>query len=224
MVERRTKGEPLQYILGNQPFGPITLKTRPPTLIPRPETEDWTLRVAEMFKPTPSNPLRVLDLCTGSGCIPILLAHLWPRGSTRALGIDISPEALSLASENAVDHQILPFTHPGSAGNTFDSVQADILHESFASAVLPNLGPPFDLVTSNPPYIPSDEYKALPPSVKDYEDSRALLGDPGGEDRGLTFYRRIAKLISSHGLLKHQGLVVLEVGQGQAAEVKGFWR
>jgi release factor glutamine methyltransferase len=164
----------------------------------------------------------MLDLCTGSGCIPILLAHKWPRGSIQAHGVDISPEALSLASENAADHQILPSTDRASTGNTFDVTQADILHESFASAVLPKLRPPFDLLTSNPPYIPINEYNALPPSVKDYEDSRALLGDPVGEDRGLTFYRQIAKLVSSHGILKHQGLVVLEVGKGQAGEVKGI--
>lgn len=145
---------------------------------------------------------------------------MWPRGSTQAHGVDVSPEALSLAAENAADHQILPSTFPASTGNTFDVTKADILHESFALAVLPKLCPPFDLITSNPPYIPLDEYNALPPSVKNYEDSRALLGDPTGEDRGLTFYRQIAKLVSSHGILKHQGLVVLEVGKGQAGEVK----
>jgi len=84
------------------------------------------------------------------------------------------------------------------------------------------LRPPFDLITSNPPYIPLQEYEALPKSVKDYEDRRALLGDPCGEGQGLMFYRGIAKLISLGGVLKEAGLVVLEVGKGQAQEVESI--
>lgn len=85
---------------GSTPFGPLDLLTRPPTLIPRPETEDWALRLARTRTPDPTRPIRVLDLCTGSGCIPLLLCHLWPPGSTRAVGVDISPDAIRLAADN----------------------------------------------------------------------------------------------------------------------------
>lgn len=165
------------------------------------------------MNPTPAKPVSILDLCTGSGCIPILLGHLWPKGSTRAVGVDISPEALSLAVENATNHRLLQ-----PMGNTFEVVQADMLDESFAS-VIQGSRPPFDLITSNPPYIPLAEYNLLPRSVKDYEDPRALLGD---HERGLSFYRRIAQLVGSGGILKSGGLVVCEVGKGQAREVENI--
>jgi len=222
MVRRRVKGEPLQYILGSQPFGPISIKTRPPTLIPRPETENWTLQLGSLLKPTASKPITVLDLCTGSGCIPILLGHLWPAGSTHALGVDISPKALSLATENAIDHNLLPLEGHGTCRrNTFDALHANILHESFPSYILSDKRAPFDLISSNPPYIPLQEYKTLSRSVTSYEDPRALLGDLDLiDDRGLTFYRHIAKFVSMDGILKSSGLVVLEVGKGQARYVE----
>lgn len=142
---------------------------------------------------------------------------MWPRGSTRAIGVDVSPEALSLASENANDHGLFPRSELKSTESTFETFQADILHDSFASVIHAQLRPPFDLITSNPPYIPLAEYKLLSKSVKDYEDPRALLGDHG---RGLTFYHRIAQLVRSDGILRRGGLVVCEVGKGQAREVE----
>ncbi|KIP04200.1 hypothetical protein PHLGIDRAFT_15339 [Phlebiopsis gigantea 11061_1 CR5-6] len=101
MVARRAAGEPLQYILGTQPFGPLSLLTRAPVLIPRPETEDWTFRLSALLTPSPRKPVRLLDLCTGSGCIPLLLCRLWPPGAVRAYGVDIGTEAVQLATENA---------------------------------------------------------------------------------------------------------------------------
>lgn len=97
--------------VGTQPFGPLTLLTRPPTLIPRPETEEWTIRLASFITTflskhqepvSSSNPLHILDLCTGSGCIPLLLCQLLPKGSVRSVGVDISKSALQLARDNAV--------------------------------------------------------------------------------------------------------------------------
>ncbi|THH32279.1 hypothetical protein EUX98_g1917 [Antrodiella citrinella] len=218
MVSRRVRGEPLQYILGNQPFGPLTLLTRPPVLIPRPETEDWTLRVAELIHPSPHKPISVLDLCTGSGCIPLLLCHLWPFGSVRAVGADISAQAIQLASENAV---ICGIERPGgqTTGNTFLPLLANIRDPAFALSHA--LHPPFGLVTSNPPYITGADYEKLSPSVKDYEDSRALLGDPEdtGDGRGLTFYHEIARLAARSGFLADDGIVAVEVGIGQADDV-----
>ncbi|KAI0780084.1 S-adenosyl-L-methionine-dependent methyltransferase [Fomes fomentarius] len=239
MIARRVAGEPLQYILGSQPFGHLNLAVRRPVLIPRPETEDWALRLADLLAP----PMRMLDLCTGTGCIPLLLCHLWPAGSVHATGVDISEAAIQLAKENAHLCGI-----PNR--NTFTPVLADLMHANFAKHA--RLEPPYDLITSNPPYIPQHEYDALDRSVREYEDVRALLGDPplppsrgtgaanpdaesdrhsnSGLDiehdmpasdlgKGLVFYHRIAALIRDSGLLRAGGTLALEVGDGQAVAV-----
>ncbi|KAL4074261.1 S-adenosyl-L-methionine-dependent methyltransferase [Scleroderma yunnanense] len=214
MLERRLRGEPLQYILGTTPFGPLNLLSRPPTLIPRPETEDWTLRLANIISPTSTQPLSVLDLCTGSGCIPLLLCHLWPPGSARAFGVDISEDAIKLATDNAARCHIAA-AHTDCV-NIFTPLLGDLrnpdLHESLPA--------PFDLVTSNPPYIPKQQYDQLSPSVKDYEDPRALLGDFPGSSDGLSFYHLIARLLARKGVLRDGAIVALEVGDGQAQAVE----
>ncbi|KAI0743476.1 S-adenosyl-L-methionine-dependent methyltransferase [Daedaleopsis nitida] len=254
MVARRVQGEPLQYILGSQPFGSLSIAVRPPVLIPRPETEDWTIRLSETMSPTSDQPLNMLDLCTGTGCIPLLLCHLWPPGSVHATGIDISAAAVQLANENAhlcgittssnatatttngghraphklqnslqtpsalatgstnratalaemaakPDSDDSPRTANGTnTSNTFTAVLADLMCRDFTKHA--RLLPPYDLITANPPYIPKAEYDGLSPSVRDYEDVRALLGDPAhawAPPRG--------------------GTLALEVGDGQAAAV-----
>ncbi|KAF9653815.1 S-adenosyl-L-methionine-dependent methyltransferase [Thelephora ganbajun] len=238
MVDRRVRGEPLQYILGNQPFGPIVIKTRAPTLIPRPETEDWTIRLASLLEdkfPTKDGGerkvLRMLDLCTGTGCIPILLSHLRRRagGITVAYGVDISTDAVLLAQENATDQSL---THSSSLTgddrkSVLDVICADILQEDFMQVILSRMEPPFGVITSNPPYIPLDEYERLPNSVKEWEDQRALLGDlpphrsgGGSKGRGLMFYHRIGQIVSADGVLGVNGVVALEVGHTQAEEVR----
>lgn len=217
------------------------LAVRPPVLIPRPETEDWALRLADIASETfrslaPSRPLNILDLCTGTGCIPLLLCHTLPLGSVQATGIDISEDAIKLARENATVCGIsvpagdLPRPNNRSTPlkeNTFKPVLADLLHPNFVRQA--RLTPPYDIITSNPPYIPKLEYDRLPASVKDYEDVRALVGDPAGvvlstlpeadRDKGLTFYHRIAELVRDHDLLAAGGTLALEVGIGQAQDV-----
>lgn len=230
--------------VGTQPFGALTLLTRPPVLIPRPETEDWTIRLSRYVRPQPNKPVALLDLCTGSGCIALLLCKLWPPGTVRAWGIDVSQDAIDLAHENAKLCGMLPTVSDESsnasqgARNTFRPLLADMRDPAFV-AKLRNAGlrPSFDIVTSNPPYIPRDEYDNLPTSVKDYEDVRALLGDPasrpGARDegpsqsgRGLTFYHHIARLVAPHqgGLLAKDGVVAVEVGEGQAREVESIFQ
>ena len=264
---------------GSQPFGPIAIKTRAPTLIPRPETEDWTIRLASLLEDRfpiedegERRVLRMLDLCTGTGCIPILLAHLRRQagGITAAYGVDISTNAVSLARENAADQSLTPSSGldcPASGSpswnastevegtgelggranhrrgttdligtnvaddghrSTLDVLRADILQEDFVKLVLSRMEPPFDVITSNPPYIPLDEYERLPNSVKEWEDQRALLGDlptrrsedtsPKGP--GLAFYHRIAQIVSIDGVLGANGVVGLEVGHTQADAVR----
>ncbi|KAI6032835.1 S-adenosyl-L-methionine-dependent methyltransferase [Pisolithus orientalis] len=220
MVERRLQGEPLQYILGTTPFGPLSLLCRPPTLIPRPETEDWTLRLANTISPKSSRPLSVLDLCTGSGCIPLLLCHLWPPGSTRAFGVDISKQAIKLATDNAARCNIPAHSGADSLCNVFVPVLGDFRDTKF----LKKLGAPFDVVTANPPYIPEQEYDQLSPSVKDYEDPRALLGDlpESPIQNGLSFYHLIARFLAEKGILRNGATVALEVGDRQAEAVENI--
>jgi len=104
--------------------------------------------------------------------------------------------------------------------NVFTPVLGDIFDSATWSSRL--LLPPFDVITSNPPYISQEEYEGLSPSVKDYEDPRALLGDPpdSADQRGLSFYHRIAQLTAEMKLLKPGGFIVFEVGEKQARDVR----
>ncbi|KAF9049977.1 S-adenosyl-L-methionine-dependent methyltransferase [Panaeolus papilionaceus] len=224
MVNRRINGEPLQYILGTQPFGPLNLLTRPPVLIPRPETEHWVIKLSELLSPTAQNPISLLDLGTGSGCIPLLLCHLWPPASLKAHAVDISPHAIRLARDNARLSDIASTTdnaqYSNNPRNTFTTSLA-----SFTSIDFPDPASrakfPFDVITSNPPYIPTHEYNQLPRSVKHFEDPRALCGGQDGYD----FYHAIARLVSQTDILKPTGgLLALEVGHDQAVTVEQIMR
>ncbi|KAF9263326.1 S-adenosyl-L-methionine-dependent methyltransferase [Marasmius fiardii PR-910] len=211
-LRRSLRGEPLAYIIGSQPFSDLNFRVRPPVLIPRPETEEWAVKLSELLSPSKlavSHPLSLLDLGTGTGCIPIFLCHVWPKGRVRAHGIDISSDAVQLANQNAASCGLSP--------DTFNAVQGNFLSPDFMSN-LSHLTPPFDIVTSNPPYIPWDEYLRLPASVMKYEDPKALFGGPSG----LEFYRAIANLTSQAGFLSLGGLVALEVGHNQAAAVQSI--
>ena len=220
--------QPAVLFLGTQPFGSLDLLVRPPTLIPRPETEDWTLRLAELVNPSPDRPISLLDLCTGSGCIPLLLCHTWKPGSVNTYGVDISSDAITLARDNAerCGIHVPTMTYPRpSSFNTFKPLLGNIRDPSFIHSL--GLKPPFNVITSNPPYITRREFMDLPSSVKDYEDHRALLGDPdvpegdptSCSDEGLTFYRSIAGLIAHQDILADEGVVALEIGSAQADDV-----
>ncbi|KAG6833531.1 hypothetical protein H0H87_005182 [Tephrocybe sp. NHM501043] len=218
MVQRRVAGEPLQYILGSQPFGPLNLLARPPVLIPRPETEHWVMKLAERIPATTQSPKRLLDLGTGSGCIPLLLCHLLPQGSLRARGVDISEHALRLAADNA---ELCGTPRPSEAittQNIFSVTRGNLLSPTFSDDA--KIIPPFDIITSNPPYIPWDEYLQLPRSVSAYEDPKALFGGPDG----LSFYHAIAALVCRKGFLRSGAIVALEIGHGQAQDVEQIMR
>lgn len=185
------------------------------------------MRLAQHVAPSRMRPIRLLDLCTGSGCIPLLLCHLWPPGSVRAFGVDIAEEAVQLASDNATacGFHVSAEDPPSTARNTFRPLLADVRARDFVRT--PGLCPPFHVMTSNPPYIPKREYDELPRSVRDYEDRRALLGDPdaGKEDGdGLTFYRDIAALVARDDVLVDDGVLAVEVGKGQAQDVERILR
>ncbi|KAJ3567583.1 hypothetical protein NP233_g6276 [Leucocoprinus birnbaumii] len=222
MVCRRCLGEPLQYILGTQPFGPLNLLVRPPVLIPRPETEHWAIKLSEVIRPAAQNPLSLLDIGTGSGCIPLLLCHLWPQGSVHTHGVDISPHAIHLANDNALLAGFPPQISDGDHlkhRNTFRTTLANFLAPTFPEEAF-QARPPFNIITSNPPYIPWKEFLELPRSVSEYEDPKALFGGPSG----LEFYEAIARFVGREGMVSSDGVVALEVGRGQAKAVEELIR
>ena len=194
VVERRLSFEPVQYILGRQEFYGLSLRVTPAVLIPRPETE---LLVEAVLERLPRGlPLKIADVGTGSGAIAIALAKELPEA--RLTAIDLSPEALAVARENALTH--------GVAGRV-EFVESNLLLGIPLTA-------PFDAIVSNPPYVCVDEAPTLHPQVRDYEPAQALYAGV----RGMDIYERL--IPQAYGLLGPGGLLVLEFGFGQQEELE----
>lgn len=185
----RVRREPLQYLLGTQNFYGLDFKVDARALIPRQETETLCELGLAHLKALKSPT--ALDLCTGSGALAVVMAHECPHASVTAL--DISAEALALARENAALNGVAPRFLAG-----------DLLS--------PVVGERFDLILSNPPYIPSQECLTLQAEVM--REPRLALD--GGTD-GLDFYRRIARQAPS--CLTPRGMLAVEIGDGQSAAV-----
>ena len=185
-LERRTAREPLQYIMGTQEFMGLSFLVSPAVLIPRQDTE-LLVEAAIPF----CHGARVLDLCTGSGCILLSLAKL--GGIREAVGTDLSREALAVAQLNA-DRL---------------NLRAQFIQSDLWETVPGN----FDVIISNPPYIPTEEIGGLMPEVRDFEPHMAL---DGGAD-GLYFYRKIAA--GAGARLHLGGRIFLEIGYHQAEDV-----
>lgn len=194
MAMRMTRQNvPLSYLLGSVPFGslPKELTVRPPILLPRSETEHWATEVVrtlvESLKAAERNAaasstrgqqIRVVDLCTGSGCIALLIAdalrtHLGADGSWKVVACDRSALAVELATENALK---LGFA-VNEDGAYVHIVPADIFSDADMDRLAQLAGGPFDLIVSNPPYVPRREWNALAPEVKLHEDPAALIGE-----------------------------------------------
>lgn len=188
MVARRGKREPLQYILGSQEFMGLDYQVTPAVLIPRHDTE---VLVSEAVKRA-TGAHSILDIGTGSGCVAISLAKALPEAEV--CSVDVSSEALAVARGNAEKN--------GVAVNFFEGS----LFEPFA-------GRRFDMIVSNPPYIPASDLATLQQEVRGFEPLSAL---DGGAD-GLDFYRRITAEAPAH--LTPGGWLLFEVGIGQAPEV-----
>ncbi|MBP7216685.1 MAG: peptide chain release factor N(5)-glutamine methyltransferase [Candidatus Omnitrophica bacterium] len=196
-LRRRIAGEPIHYILGAVEFFGLRFKVTPDVLIPRPETEilvESALRFAPHISCRASG-YNVLDIGTGSGCIAIALAKHLPFASICAC--DISEPALKIACENASAHGV--------------ERQIDFVHHDCQALRLP-LAAPYDMIVSNPPYIPSDTIATLQIEVR--QEPRIALD--GGKD-GLDFYRAILKRAPL--LLKRDGFLIMEIGCGQASGV-----
>lgn len=191
LVRRRARGEPVAYILGRREFYGIEFRVDPRCLIPRPETE-LVLDEAFRFLDSRPGPKRILDLCTGSGCIAIAIACL--RGGHDLWAVDFSGAALSVARDNHA--RLAP-------GESIRFLEGDLY------APLP--GEPFDLIASNPPYITTAEMAELPPSIRSFEPALAL---ECGDDP-LAFHRRI--LDRGADRLRPGGCFILEMGASGAA-------
>jgi len=190
VVELRKNRIPLQYITGSQEFMGYSFLVSPATLIPRQDTE---VLVEEVSKAAQGK--RVLDLCTGTGCILLSLAKMCKL--TRAVGTDISPEAIETAKKNA---KRLSVEAEFYCGDLFQAVQEER----------------FDIIVSNPPYIPSADIEDLMPEVKEYEPRSALDGDADG----LKFYREI--IMNAERYLNRQGQIFFEIGCEQGADVSAL--
>jgi release factor glutamine methyltransferase len=198
-IARRLRHEPIQYITGQQEFYGLTLKVTPAVLIPRPETEHLVEAVLKLLPA--SEPLRIADIGTGSGAIAIALAAHLPQATFTAL--DISAEALAIATANARDHKV--------AGR-ISFRQSDLL-----SALNPQAGI-FDAIVSNPPYVAETDRATLHPQVRDHEPPTALFAG----ETGLDIYRRL--IPQAHAALKPDGLLALEIGHDQQDAITALLR
>ena len=190
MLDRRAAGEPVQYILGAADFMGLRFEVTPDVLIPRQDTETLAEAALIDLRGRPGGPA-LLDLCAGSGCVGLSLASLAP--DARVTLSDISREALDVVKRNA--HAL--------------GVRVELRHGDLFAAVGRDR---FDVIASNPPYIPRQQLSELQREVR-FEPQLAL---DGGAD-GLDFYRRIAQDAGSH--LNAGGSIYLEVGVGQAEAV-----
>jgi release factor glutamine methyltransferase len=197
LIQRRRAGEPVAHLLGEREFYGLPIHVSSQVLIPRPDTEtlvDVALartRAACMYG-------RLLDLCTGSGCVAIAFAH--GRSTWRVTGADISDAAIAMARRNAARCGTVwgvRFT----AGDLFEPIGEER----------------FDLVTANPPYVPTEEIARLDPGVRDFEPRLALDGGPDG----LAVLRRI--IDGAVGHLTPGGLLAVEVGHDQAENVAALF-
>ena len=191
MVARRARREPLQYIFGSQEFMGLEFAVTPAVLIPRHDTE---VLVAEAVKRSGDGD-RILDIGVGSGCIAVSLAKALP--GAEVMGVEASSEALALAEKNIEANAVRVALFQGS------------LFEPFT-------GQRFDMIVSNPPYIPTADLENLQAEVRDFEPRQAL---DGGAD-GLDFYRLIIPAAPDY--LTSEGWLLFEVGIGQSEAVTGL--
>ncbi|MGE5546980.1 MAG: peptide chain release factor N(5)-glutamine methyltransferase [Solirubrobacterales bacterium] len=192
LAARRAAREPMSHVLGRRGFWTLTLKVTADTLAPRPDTET-VVEAVLAARPDRLRPYRVLDLGTGTGCLPLALLSEWPNAT--AVAVDASPAALAVARDNAAACGLADRMEfrLGDWGSGLDGI--------------------FDVIVSNPPYIPDDEIDRLDPEVARHEPRLALAGGPDGLD----CYRRLAPDLAR--LLAPGGVTAMEVGAGQAEAV-----
>jgi release factor glutamine methyltransferase len=199
LLRRRAEGVPVQYLTGRQEFWGLEFEVNPSVLIPRPETEHLIEVALEQLSNRRNEPLRIADVGTGSGCIAVALAREFPQA--QIVATDISAAALEVARRNAARHGMQ---------DRISMVRTNLLQSYLDAAEL------FDLIASNPPYVGRAEQGNLQREVVEHEPHQALFA---GED-GLNVYPEI--IAQAARLLKPGGLLVVELGYGQAENVSGM--
>ncbi len=200
-IERRQKGEPLQYILGTAPFRNITLDIDSRALIPRPETEGLVEIGLKLVGDIPAP--NILDIGTGSGAIALSILDEHPKANV--IGIDASQDSLMLAEKNAQKLGL---------GERLSLREADLYSDDFLS----DYRDYFDLIITNPPYVSQREYWELPGEIRLYEPETALIA---AED-GLAALNTLAR--KAHHLLKTGQYLVCEIGETQASKVLRYYQ
>jgi release factor glutamine methyltransferase len=194
IIDRVNAHEPIQYVLGQTNFCDVFIRVNPHVLIPRPETEELVLHAIKY------KPKTVLDLGTGSGCIPIAIAHACPQA--QVYGVDVSEEALNVARLNAyLNEQKVEF------------LNKDILNFEWETDTT------FDLIISNPPYVKASEIKEMDPHVTDHEPHLALFVpdcDP------LVFYKKIA--VVGEKYLQKGGKIMVEINSALGKETLALFQ
>ena len=199
LIDKRMEHIPLQHLTGEQEFMGLTFSVNKHVLIPRQDTEC----LVEIVLKHLHDGMRILDMCTGSGCILISLLHY--SNDCQGVGVDLSTEALKVAAHNAV------LLGNNGIANTMDAtfVQSNLFE---------NVDGKFDIIVSNPPYIKTEVIDTLMPEVKDFEPMMAL----DGMEDGLYFYRRIILDAKKH--LLRGGQLFFEIGYDQGEEVSALMR
>jgi release factor glutamine methyltransferase len=196
LIERRCRREPLQYIVGNWDFHNITLKVKAPVLIPRPETEEL---VENILKSIPHSATKcILDIGTGTGAISLALLKARPNCS--AIAIDVDPAAIALTKENA-----LALGLSGQLQVELISIQDICFYNKF------------DLIVSNPPYIPTSEISSLQPEILQYENRLALVGGEDGGDLARVIIKK------SNDMMKLNGELFLELHHSHNRRIVESW-
>ena len=195
LIKRRSKKEPIAYILKQKEFWSKNYHVNQNTLIPRPETELMVENIVQIFN---SKDISILDIGTGTGCI--LLSILGELKNSRGVGIDISNKAINIAKKNSKKH--------------FLKSRAKFIKKSFDKIY----NKKFDLIVSNPPYIMKKDIKNLSEDIKRYEPKVAL---DGGND-GLDVIKKV--IYKSRSILKIKGMLALEIGKGQYIKVSKILR
>jgi release factor glutamine methyltransferase len=196
IIERLKKHEPIQYILGEADFYSLKFKVTPDVLIPRPETEELVNAVIQEIRKSGNQKSEILDIGTGSGCIPITLKKNLP--DVQVTSIDVSQKALLVAEENAERNE----------------TEIYFIRHDFLEEQLWNEFGSYDIIVSNPPYITKTEFNALDKKVKEFEPQTALIAprtDP------FIFYRKIAVFAQTH--LNSNGRIFLELNAAHADEI-----
>lgn len=195
-LRKRAEHIPLQYIIGETEFMGLKFKVNSNVLIPRQDTETLVEEALKIVRPG----MRVLDLCTGSGCVIVSILHNagGNAGGVKGYAVDISKQALIVAKENAKQNDV---TVNFERSDLFDNVTGK-----------------FDVIVANPPYIPTAEIAKLMPEVRDFEPTEAL----DGKEDGLYFYRKMVAQCGNY--LNPGGRILFEIGHDQGDAVSGLLR